>query len=410
MERDRKQYVKGFLAGILVCILGSCGYSYLRFGIIPFIDDGLVNGERAAKVAAIEKVVEDYYLEEVDAETLASGMYAGIVSVLGDQYSGYYTEEAYERLMEASTGKYQGIGIVLTQDPDTNQIYVVTCYAGTPAEAAGIQAGDVFLTVEGEDISEWDVTQLSGKIREMDGQEVHMVLDRDGEKVEVTVIPDTVEIPVVTSRMLEGNVGYIQITEFTEGTSTQFETAYQEILEQKAEGLIIDLRDNPGGLLTSVCDTLEQILPEGLIVYTETRQGEREEKTCEGETPIAIPLVVLINENSASASEIFAGAVKDHEVGTLVGTTTFGKGIVQRIFPLSDGSAVKLTVSKYYTPNGVNIHGTGIAPDVEVAWSEEEEFPGASAYNDMELEEWLSQDCQMKQAYETMEQMIAGNN
>lgn len=406
MEKNRKQYVKGFVAGILVCILGSCAYSYFRFGTIPFVSDSLANGVYTEKAAVIENIVEEYYLEEVDTETLATGMYAGIVSVLGDQYSGYYTEEAYERLLESSTGKYQGIGIVLTQDPDTNQIYVVTCYAGTPAEAAGIQAGDVFLSVEGEDVTDWDVTELSGKIREMDGKEVHMVLQREEETVEVTVVPDTVEIPVVTSRMLEGNLGYIQITEFTEGTSNQFETAYQELLEQEVNGLIIDLRDNPGGLLTSVCDTLEQILPEGLIVYTETRQGEREEKTCDGETPIEIPLVVLVNENSASASEIFAGAVKDHGVGTLVGTTTFGKGIVQRIFELPDGSAVKLTVSRYYTPNGVNIHGTGIEPDVEVEWPEDEEFPGASAYYDLELDEWLSQDCQMKQAYDTLVEKI----
>ena len=166
--------------------------------------------------------------------------------------------------------------------------------------------------------------------------------------------------------MLRRKLGYLQIEEFTEGTPEQFKKAYEELKKQKAQGLIIDLRNNPGGLLTSVCDTLEQILPEGMIVYTEDRYGNREEHTCEGKTPIEIPLVVLVNEESASAAEIFAGAVKDHQVGTLVGTTTFGKGIVQKTYPLGDGSAVKMTVSKYYTPNGVNIHGEGISPDVEV--------------------------------------------
>ena len=163
------------------------------------------------------------------------------------------------------------------------------------------------------------------------------------------------------------------------------------------KGLLVDLRENPGGLLTAVCDTLEQILPKGMIVYTEDKSGHRTEHTCKGKTPIDIPLVVLVNENSASAAEIFSGAVKDHGVGTLVGTTTFGKGIVQQTFSLGDGSAVKLTTSRYYTPNGVNIQGTGITPDVESDWPENaEEFTNPNQFNELSQEEWESKDAQMK--------------
>ena len=172
--------------------------------------------------------------------------------------------------------------------------------------------------------------------------------------------------------------------------------------------MIIDLRNNPGGLLDAVCDTLDQILPEGLIVYTEDKYGKREEHTCDGETPIEIPLVVLVNGESASAAEIFAGAVKDHGIAELVGTTTFGKGIVQKIYTLSDGSAVKLTVSKYYTPNGINIHGTGIEPDITVEWPEDqEELVSPSEVNELSFAEWIQKDNQMKRAWEEIISMVA---
>ena len=174
-----------------------------------------------------------------------------------------------------------------------------------------------------------------------------------------------VELPTVSYEMLEDSIGYLRITEFTMVTPQQFEDAYKDLQEKGMEKLIVDLRDNPGGVLSSVCDVLRQILPEGLIVYTEDKYGEKQEMKCDGDTPIDIPLAVLVNENSASASEIFAGAVKDYEIGTIVGTTTYGKGIVQSIRQLSDGSAVKLTTAKYFTPKGNDIHKVGITPDVE---------------------------------------------
>ena len=200
-----------------------------------------------------------------------------------------------------------------------------------------------------------------------------LTIQREGEKntKEVKVSVTGVEIPSVSSEMLEENIGYIKISKFTGVTYEQYHAAFEKLKEQGAKQLIVDLRNNPGGLMTAVCDVLREILPEGLIVYTEDKYGNRVEETCDGKSPLNMPLVVLVNEGSASASEIFAGAVQDHKVGTIVGTTTYGKGIVQTVRQLSDGSAVKLTVSKYYTPNGNNIHEVGIQPDVEVELSDD---------------------------------------
>ncbi|MCH1980921.1 S41 family peptidase [Lawsonibacter sp. OA9] len=195
-----------------------------------------------------------------------------------------------------------------------------------------------------------------------------------------------VEIPAVSYKMLQDEVGYIVIYQFTAVVPEQFQKACQLLTEQGIKRLIVDLRDNPGGLLTSVCDTLNSFMPKGLLVYTEDRNGNRTEHFSEGKTPLDIPLVVLVNQNSASSAEIFAGAVKDYGVGTLVGTTTYGKGIVQKTFGLNDGSVVKLTVSSYYTPNGINIHGTGIEPDVEVEQPED-------ATEDLQLEKALELIC-----------------
>ena len=204
-------------------------------------------------------------------------------------------------------------------------------------------------------------------IRDSDAENVILTVHRENadEPLTITVPITDVELPSVFHEMLEPKIGYIRITEFKGVTEEQYTTAFKDLKDQGMEKMIVDLRDNPGGLLDSVCDILRQILPEGLIVYTEDKNGNREEETCDGKNALDIPLAVLVNENSASASEIFAGAVKDYGIGTIVGTTTYGKGIVQSIRTLSDGSAVKLTVSKYYTPKGNNIHKTGITPDVE---------------------------------------------
>ncbi len=410
MNSNTKIWLSGFAGGAAVVLALGIGSFYIQYGTLPFVGDSVVTGETGEKAAKIERIIENNYLEDVDEKTLAEGMYAGMMASLGDKYSGYYSEDDYKKLKESSEGKYTGIGLVMEQNRETGKITVAQCYAGSPAAEAGIQAGDEIYKIGEQLAAELDVTDISNQIKNGDTKEIELTIKREGleETFTVTIVPDTVEIPVVSSRMLENSVGYLQIAEFTDGTSEQFRTAYQELQDENMKGMIIDLRNNPGGLLDAVCDTLEQILPEGLIVYTEDKYGKREEHTCDGEAPMEIPLVVLVNGESASAAEIFAGAVKDHGIAELVGTTTFGKGIVQKIYTLSDGSAVKLTVSKYYTPNGINIHGTGIEPDIKVEWPEDqEEQVSPSEVNELSFAEWIQKDNQMKRAWEEIISMVA---
>lgn len=407
MTEKKKTWIKGWLAGV-VCsgLLLGIGY-FICFGTIPLIEKSKISITDIGKINKIASLVEKYYLEETEEETLADGMYSGMLLSLQDRYSGYYSKEMYQQLKEATEGAYTGVGLTMAKDQESGIVTVVALNKGGPAEQAGIQMGDILTAVDGESVAEKELSQISQMIREENKKEVVLTMEREGAVMEIKVPLEKVEVTVVYSRMLEDHLGYIQIAEFTDGTSSQFQEAYEELQQEGMEGLMIDLRENPGGLLNSVCDTLEQILPEGMIVYTEDKNGKRKEHTCKGESPIEIPLVVVVNENSASAAEIFCGAVKDHGVGTLVGTTTFGKGIVQQTFPLGDGSAVKLTTSKYYTPNGANIHGTGIMPDVETAWPEDQEaMIDPSQFQELSQEDWENQDIQMKTAREILQEKV----
>lgn len=403
-----KTWARGFLSGAAAAIFLGGLFFYLSYGTIPVVGDSIMTGKTAQKAVHIERLIEKNYLEDMDGDEIAEGMYAGMMASLEDPYSGYFSEETYRKFMESTEGRYRGIGLSMQQNRETNEISVYECFPGSPAEKAGVKAGDMIYKVGDRLAAEMTVTELADQIKSGEIEKLKLILKREGKEIPVTIVPDTVEVPMISSRMLEDSLGYIQIEEFTETTPKQFEEAYGELREQQMKGLIIDLRENPGGLLNSVCDTLEQILPEGMIVYTEDKHGNRDEHTCKGETPIEIPLVVLVNENSASASEIFAGAVKDHNVATLVGTTTYGKGIVQKTFALGDGSAVKMTVSKYYTPNGVNIHGTGIEPDEEVLWPEDREaFSSPKEVNQLPQKEWMETDNQMKKSVQLLQTLVA---
>ena len=368
----------GFFLGIFVCLLGGFVYSALgSFGILPWEREqtGAHALETQRKLKSIERKISKYYLEEADGQKMVDGLYRGYVSALGDPYSTYYNEKEYKAMNEEASGQYKGIGIVMQQDSKTGFVRVVRCYENTPSARAGILVNDIILKVNQKDVQGKDLSQIAMEIKKEGTKEVNLTIKREGKskEIEFTLIPEAIEVPVVASKLLDSQIAYIQIAEFTEVTKSQFDNQWKKLKKEGATRLIIDLRNNPGGLLSSVVDLVDEFLSDGdMIVYTEDKYKKRVELKAGKGKEIEVPLVVLVNENSASASEIFAGAVKDHKLGTLVGSKTFGKGIVQQIFTLQDKSALKITVSKYFTPNGNDIHKVGIVPDVEIKEEKQE--------------------------------------
>lgn len=359
-----KEYASGVLTGILVVTLAVGG--------VKFVQQRQYNGvlsdsSHVQKIEYLEKLIDQEYLGEVDNDEMAEGVYAGLVYGLGDVYSRYYTADEYAQETASTDGAYAGIGVSIQKNKNGG-VQIAECYEGGPGADAGLQTGDVITAINDTDVTDMELSDVVSMIRENKDKTIVLTVLRENEDSsrEISVDVTDVELPSVSGEMIDESTGYIQITQFTGVTPQQYKDTFAELKDKGMERLVIDLRDNPGGLLTSVCDILREILPEGLIVYTEDKYGNREEETCDGKNKLDMPLAVLVNENSASASEIFAGAVQDHGVGTIVGTTTYGKGVVQELRQLSDGSAVKLTVSNYYTPNGNSINKVGIKPDVEV--------------------------------------------
>lgn len=358
-----------------------------------------VNEDTVAKMKVIENVIDTYfYKEDVDKDAMVDGIYKGMVESLGDPYSEYYSKEELESLYQDSFGVYYGVGAYVSLDTTTGLAKVSGIIADSPAEEADLRAEDIIYKVDDVDVTGMSLQETVSLIKGDENTTVKLTLIRDGKEIEKEVTRRKVESPTVNFKMLDDGMAYIQITEFDTVTVDQFTEAMAMARGNDMKGLILDLRSNPGGNLSSVVSIAKQMLPKGLIVYTEDRDGNREEYSCDGSKELDVPMVVLVNGNSASASEILAGAIKDYGIGTLVGTTTFGKGIVQRPIELSDGSAVKLTISSYYTPNGINIHGIGIEPDVEC------EFDSERYYSDE------AYDNQLEKAKEVLLQKMEGTN
>ena len=361
-------YVKGVATGVVLTVLAGGGIKAVQY---CRSDEILSDLAFTQKIKYLENMIDEEYLGEISTDKLEEGVYAGLIYGLGDVYSRYYTKDEYEQESVTTEGSYVGIGVAM-QKYTAGGVQIVECYKGSTAEEAGVKVDDVITAINGEDITDTELQDVVSMIKDNEDKDVVLTVQRKGEDTqEITVKVSNVELPSVFGEMLDENTGYIQITEFKGVTVEQYEEVFAELKEQGMERLVVDLRDNPGGLLNVVCDILRDILPEGLIVYTEDKNGNRSEETCDGKNPLDMPLAVLVNGNSASASEIFAGAVKDYGIGTIVGTTTYGKGVVQSIRQLSDGSAVKLTIANYYTPKGNSINKTGIQPDVEVELSPE---------------------------------------
>lgn len=328
---------------------------------------------------------EKNFLYDVDENAMIEGGLKGMLAALNDPYTEYLTKSDFDSMMEKTSGEYEGIGVYITPSTD-NKIMVVSPIEGTPAEKAGLKPGDKIIRIN--DV-EYTADEMDDAINVMKGEpntSVNLTILREDENgktntFSIDVMREKIKIATVKSSMLEDNIGYIRIIQFGEQTASDFKQQYTLLEKQGMKGLIVDLRYNPGGLIDTSVDITNMFMGEGYVTYTQTKAGEREYYKSDADK-IDIPLVLLVNEGSASASEIMAGAVKDTKSGTLVGVKTFGKGIVQRISLFGDdGDGVKMTISEYFTPNGVNIHGIGIEPDIEVKLPDDVEGYGSDYYD-----------------------------
>ena len=399
--KDNKKFFLGVFIGMIVMVLLAVGLVDLAFQnrnvrMLLFdtvkkmstISSEETGAEKSGKVsgAAIDwnkvtdkeeeiyNTIDEYYLNGIDNDKMKDGIYKGMVDSLGDPYTVYYNTEEYKQFTSSSSGTYSGIGVAVSQNVTTGAITIVKTFKKGSGEKEGMKPGDVIYKVEGKKIEGLELSKVVSMIKGEEGTFVKVTVLRDGKEIEFNLERKKLEVDTVNYRMEERSgkkIGYISVSEFDEVTASQFKNAISELNKEGMEGLVIDLRDNPGGLLDVTCEMLDRMIKKGLLVYTVDKNGKRVDEDATDSDSFDKPVAILVNGNSASASEVFSGAMKDYKAATLVGTRTFGKGIVQSIVPFGDGTAMKVTVSKYYTPNGVNIHGTGIEPDVVVELSKD---------------------------------------
>jgi len=356
--------------------------------------------QKYSKAMVLENFIKQNYLNDISDEELYEGQLKGLFQSLEDPYSLYMTKEEFSDFMDQTIGTYAGIGVIVTPGED-NLITVVSPIEDTPGERAGLKTGDKIIRVNGK---EYTADKMDEAIKVMKGDPGTSVVltimrkDSEGtsELLDKEITRQEIRLVSVNSQMLENNIGYIRIISFDDLTDEDFKDQLKSLKKQGMKGLIIDLRNNPGGLLDVCANVADELMGEGTIVYTETKNKEREYLTSDKEK-LDLPLTILVNEGSASASEILAGAVQDTKVGVLIGKTTFGKGIVQRIKEFPDGSGFKLTVSEYFTPNGRNIHGKGIEPDIIVELPENIQEIGV---------ENIKEDTQLQKAIEVIKDKI----
>lgn len=371
----KKGFIKGALTGALLTLLvvglAACGLQH--------INEGIVSSDTETKLSYLKKLIDETYLHDVKKKDLNEGIYKGYVEGLGDQYSAYYDKKETKELTESLDGSFSGIGAVMTQDASSGVITITRVYDDSPAKKAGIKTGDILYRVEEKTVTGKDLDKVVSWIKGKKGTKVNLTLLRgtNSDKIKVTATRDVINVETVKYKVLENQIGYISISEFDSVTGAQFVKALKQLQKKNIEGLVVDLRNNPGGSLSTVCDILDSILPKGLIVYTKDKNGKKEEYTSDEKHRLNLPMSVLVNGQSASASEIFAGAVQDYGKAEIIGTQTYGKGVVQNLFDLKDGTCVKLTTSEYFTPKGRNIDGKGITPDVKIEYKYNAKDPKA---------------------------------
>ena len=383
MDRDREtdinfDFLRGVIMGAAGCILVLLSaLTIAQYAGKINVAAGLKWDENGMSKEAVEikdkaeilsSYINRFYLNDIDYGKMGDIIYKAMVSGLDDKYAAYYTKDEYKDISEKTKGEFCGIGAYISQGKNDNYLKVAGVVKGGPAEKAGIKKGDIIVEVDGENIQGKDSSYAVSKMKGKKGTNVSISVMRKGNKKPITfnIKREVIHDNTVSYKMLDNNIGYIPVSAFETVTKKQFKSAVDCLEKKNEKGLIIDLRDNGGGLLGTALDMLDQILPKKLVVYTKDKNGVAEEYYTKDDKEIKIPIVILVNGNSASASEVFCGALRDYGKAKLLGTKTFGKGIVQSSFAFRDGTGLKFTTSKYYTPKGMNIHGTGFEPDIKV--------------------------------------------
>lgn len=383
MDRDREtdinfDFLRGVIMGAAGCILVLLSaLTIAQYAGKINVAAGLKWDENGMSKEAVEikdkaeilsSYINRFYLNDIDYGKMGDIIYKAMVSGLDDKYAAYYTKDEYKDISEKTKGEFCGIGAYISQGKNDNYLKVAGVVKGGPAEKAGIKKGDIIVEVDGENIQGKDSSYAVSKMKGKKGTNVSISVMRKGNKKPITfnIKREVIHDNTVSYKMLDNNIGYISVSAFETVTKKQFKSAVDCLEKKNEKGLIIDLRDNGGGLLDTALDMLDQILPKKLVVYTKDKNGVAEEYYTKDDKEIKIPIVILVNGNSASASEVFCGALRDYGKAKLLGTKTFGKGIVQSSFAFRDGTGLKFTTSKYYTPKGINIHGTGFEPDIKV--------------------------------------------
>ena len=361
---------KGILIGILIiliplCLVGGFYAGWLKqkgYHLMPVNDEQL---EVVNKIGLLQGLIDDAFIFDFDKQTLRDSAYAGYMQGLDDPYSVYYTAEEYASMTESTSGSYFGIGVMIQKDPEAGTVSVVRVFNNTPAQKAGMKAGDIILKAAGTEIDGLELEQVVALIKGEEGSEVEIVVYRPSEQKEITMMVERrqVEVDTVNSKMLDDKIGYIELSEFDSVSSDQFKKAIDSLKKEGMTSLILDLRNNPGGMLNICIEIADVFVDTGTVLTADNKQGDTATYEATEEGSLGLPTAILVNGDSASASEVLSGCLQDYGLATIVGTQTFGKGIVQSIFPLSDGTAVKLTTAHYYTPKGNDIHKKGVTPD-----------------------------------------------
>ncbi len=380
-----KTFLKTGIKILIIVILSSMATLGTIYYALGLNEHGFSN---LLRFITAYRFVQTRYVGATDDTKLIDSAIDGMVKSLGDPHSNYLDPEMYKMLMEQTQGSFGGIGVIMGQGKD-NSIRIVSVMEDSPGQKAGLAEGDQIMAVDGTSVDELPFDQVAAHVRGEAGTNVVLTIMRDGQQMDFTITRDNIKLKTVGHEMLDDGIGYIQIASFSEDTAKEFTDAYTDLQNNGMKGMIIDLRNDPGGLLTACVDIAKQIVPKGTIVSITDKDGNTETYTSDlAETKY--PIVVLINKNSASASEILAGALQDTGAAELVGTTSYGKGSVQTILPMSGEDAVKLTIAKYYTPSGRSIDGTGITPDVQV-----------------DMDESASSDIQLAKAIEILKQKLS---